>query len=173
VESGIRFEDRGTHRLKGVPDGWRLYRVLEDYIVVVEDKTSVSIPNLRTAGRGEGRLEAVRRLFLGRYGSGLRQGLGSTLFFSSPWGVALVLMRGKHLLRQPIKSGDNRDSSCFGPRQHFAGCPTENPFLVAFGQVICAAYAEEGFRIGMVIGGNREITRPHQALDAEGVDNPS
>jgi hypothetical protein len=25
-------------------------------------------------------------------------------------------MRGKHLLRQAIKSGDNRDSSCFGPR---------------------------------------------------------
>jgi hypothetical protein len=23
VESGIRFEDRRTHRLKGVPDGWR------------------------------------------------------------------------------------------------------------------------------------------------------
>jgi len=108
AESGIRFEDRGTHRLKGVPDGWRLYRVLKDCIVVVEDKTSASIPNLRTAGRGEGRLEAVRRLFLRRYGSGLRQGLGSTLFFSSPWGVALVLMRGKHLLRQAIKSGDNR-----------------------------------------------------------------
>jgi hypothetical protein len=84
-----------------------------------------------------------------------------------------VCMRGEHLLRQPIKSGDNRDSSCFGPRQHFADRPTENPFLVAFGQVICAAYAEEGVRIGMVIGGNREITRPHQALDAEGVDNPS
>ena len=27
-----------------------------------------------------------------------------------------VRMRGKHLLRQAIKSGDNRDSSCFGPR---------------------------------------------------------
>jgi hypothetical protein len=49
VESGIRFEDRGTHRLKGVPDEWRLYRVLKDCIVVVEDKTSASIPNLRTA----------------------------------------------------------------------------------------------------------------------------
>jgi hypothetical protein len=77
-------------------------------------------------------------------------------------------MPGKRLMRQAIESGDNPDSSCFGPRQHFAGCPTENPFLIAFGQVICAAYAEEGFRIGMVISGNREITRPHQALDAEG-----
>jgi class 3 adenylate cyclase len=28
VGSGIKFEDRGTHRLKGVPEGWRLYRVL-------------------------------------------------------------------------------------------------------------------------------------------------
>jgi len=82
-------------------------------------------------------------------------------------------MRGKHLLRQSIKSGDNRDSSRFGPRQHFADCLTENPFLVAFGQVICAAYAEEGFCIGMVISRNREITRPHQAFDAEGVNNPS
>ena len=25
--SGIRFEDRGTHALKGVPEAWRLYRV--------------------------------------------------------------------------------------------------------------------------------------------------
>ena len=82
-------------------------------------------------------------------------------------------MRGKHLLRQAVKSDDNRDSSCFGPRQHFAGCSTENPILVAFRQVISAAYAEEGFRIGMVISGNREITRPYQAFDAEGVDNPS
>jgi len=28
VGSGIEFEYRGTHRLKGVPEGWRLYRVL-------------------------------------------------------------------------------------------------------------------------------------------------
>ena len=27
--SGIRFDDRGTHRLKGVPDEWQLYRVEE------------------------------------------------------------------------------------------------------------------------------------------------
>jgi class 3 adenylate cyclase len=26
-ESGIRFKDRGTHQLKGVPQRWRLYRV--------------------------------------------------------------------------------------------------------------------------------------------------
>jgi len=26
-QSGIRFEDRGFHRLKGVPERWRLYRV--------------------------------------------------------------------------------------------------------------------------------------------------
>jgi class 3 adenylate cyclase len=25
--SGIRFEDRGTHELRGVPEEWRLYRV--------------------------------------------------------------------------------------------------------------------------------------------------
>jgi class 3 adenylate cyclase len=25
--SGIRFEDRGTHALKGVPEAWQLYRV--------------------------------------------------------------------------------------------------------------------------------------------------
>ena len=25
--SGIRFEDRGTHALKGVPDEWRLFAV--------------------------------------------------------------------------------------------------------------------------------------------------
>jgi class 3 adenylate cyclase len=27
--SGIKFKDRGAHRLKGVPEAWRLYRVLE------------------------------------------------------------------------------------------------------------------------------------------------
>jgi class 3 adenylate cyclase len=27
VQSGIRFEDRGSHQLKGVPKRWRLYRV--------------------------------------------------------------------------------------------------------------------------------------------------
>jgi hypothetical protein len=26
--SGLTFEDRGKHELKGVPDRWRLYRVL-------------------------------------------------------------------------------------------------------------------------------------------------
>jgi len=26
-QSGIRFEDRGVHQLKGVPKRWRLYRV--------------------------------------------------------------------------------------------------------------------------------------------------
>jgi len=26
--SGLRFEDAGEHELKGVPDRWRLYRVL-------------------------------------------------------------------------------------------------------------------------------------------------
>jgi hypothetical protein len=26
--SGLVFEDRGEHELKGVPDRWRLYRVL-------------------------------------------------------------------------------------------------------------------------------------------------
>jgi class 3 adenylate cyclase len=28
IGSGIRFEDRGEHSLKGVPDEWRLYAVL-------------------------------------------------------------------------------------------------------------------------------------------------
>ncbi|HEX4211020.1 MAG TPA: adenylate/guanylate cyclase domain-containing protein [Candidatus Binataceae bacterium] len=28
--SEINFKDRGTHRLRGVPETWRLYRVLED-----------------------------------------------------------------------------------------------------------------------------------------------
>ncbi|MGZ6557825.1 MAG: adenylate/guanylate cyclase domain-containing protein, partial [Actinomycetota bacterium] len=27
VGSGIEFDDRGPHRLKGVPDEWRLYTV--------------------------------------------------------------------------------------------------------------------------------------------------
>jgi class 3 adenylate cyclase len=27
--SGLAFEDRGEHELKGVPDRWQLYRVLE------------------------------------------------------------------------------------------------------------------------------------------------
>jgi hypothetical protein len=27
LQSGIRFKDRGFHRLKGVPKRWRLYRV--------------------------------------------------------------------------------------------------------------------------------------------------
>jgi hypothetical protein len=27
--SGLRFEDRGTAELKGVPDEWRLYVLLE------------------------------------------------------------------------------------------------------------------------------------------------
>jgi class 3 adenylate cyclase len=26
--SGLRFEDRGEHDLKGVPDRWQLYRVV-------------------------------------------------------------------------------------------------------------------------------------------------
>ena len=30
VGSGIKFKDRGTHRLKGVPEKWRLYLVLQD-----------------------------------------------------------------------------------------------------------------------------------------------
>ena len=28
VGSGVKFKDRGFHRLKGVPEEWRLYRVL-------------------------------------------------------------------------------------------------------------------------------------------------
>ena len=28
--SGLSFEDRGEHRLKGVPDRWHLYRVVSD-----------------------------------------------------------------------------------------------------------------------------------------------
>lgn len=28
--SGLRFEDRGEHKLKGVPDHWRLYRVVSE-----------------------------------------------------------------------------------------------------------------------------------------------
>ena len=27
VGSGLRFEDRGVHQLKGVPDAWHLYAV--------------------------------------------------------------------------------------------------------------------------------------------------
>jgi class 3 adenylate cyclase len=27
--SGIQFEDRGTHVLKGIPDEWRLFRVVQ------------------------------------------------------------------------------------------------------------------------------------------------
>ena len=27
--SGFAFEDAGEHQLKGVPDGWRIYRVAE------------------------------------------------------------------------------------------------------------------------------------------------
>jgi class 3 adenylate cyclase len=29
VGSGLTFEDRGEHELKGVPDRWRLYRVMK------------------------------------------------------------------------------------------------------------------------------------------------
>jgi len=28
VASGLAFEDAGEHELKGVPDRWRLYRVM-------------------------------------------------------------------------------------------------------------------------------------------------
>lgn len=28
--SGIRFEDRGTHALKGIPDDWRLFSPIEE-----------------------------------------------------------------------------------------------------------------------------------------------
>ena len=28
--SGIKFKDRGAQRLKGVPEEWRLYRVLQE-----------------------------------------------------------------------------------------------------------------------------------------------
>jgi hypothetical protein len=27
--SGLRFDDAGEHELKGVPDRWRLYRVVD------------------------------------------------------------------------------------------------------------------------------------------------
>jgi class 3 adenylate cyclase len=27
---GIKFEDHGVHRLKGVPEGWRLYRLISE-----------------------------------------------------------------------------------------------------------------------------------------------
>ena len=30
VGSGIDFEDRGVHSLKGVPGGWRLFAVVDD-----------------------------------------------------------------------------------------------------------------------------------------------
>lgn len=30
ADSGIKFKDRGAHRLKGVPELWRLYRVLQN-----------------------------------------------------------------------------------------------------------------------------------------------
>ena len=30
VGSGLRFDARGPHRLKGVPDEWQLYSVAED-----------------------------------------------------------------------------------------------------------------------------------------------
>lgn len=30
VGSGLRFEDRGVHVLRGVPSEWRLYAVLPD-----------------------------------------------------------------------------------------------------------------------------------------------
>ncbi len=29
VGAGLRFEDRGEHKLKGVPDSWRLFRVID------------------------------------------------------------------------------------------------------------------------------------------------
>ena len=29
ARSGLVFKDRGTHELKGVPDRWRLYRVVD------------------------------------------------------------------------------------------------------------------------------------------------
>ncbi len=28
--SGIAFEDAGSHELKGVPEAWKLYRVVDD-----------------------------------------------------------------------------------------------------------------------------------------------
>jgi class 3 adenylate cyclase len=28
--SGLRFEDRGDHDLKGIPDAWRLFAVTRD-----------------------------------------------------------------------------------------------------------------------------------------------
>jgi class 3 adenylate cyclase len=28
--SGLKFEDLGTHALKGIPDSWRLYGVVAD-----------------------------------------------------------------------------------------------------------------------------------------------
>ena len=37
VGSGLLFEDAGEHELKGVPDRWRLYRVV--------DQASASITN--------------------------------------------------------------------------------------------------------------------------------
>jgi class 3 adenylate cyclase len=30
VEPGLKFEDHGLHRLKGVPERWRLYRLLQE-----------------------------------------------------------------------------------------------------------------------------------------------
>jgi class 3 adenylate cyclase len=29
VGSGLQFEDRGEHMLKGIPDRWRIYRAID------------------------------------------------------------------------------------------------------------------------------------------------
>ena len=59
-----------------------------------------------------------------------------------------------------------------GPGQYFAGGFSQDPLLVAFGKLIRASQTEERFSVGVMINGYRVIARPHQALDAESVDNP-
>jgi class 3 adenylate cyclase/tetratricopeptide (TPR) repeat protein len=75
--TGIRFEDRGQHRLKGVPDEWRLYALEGLPTAAGRRRTGRLIPELTTrqsiaAGvAGLAILAAVLAFFLFRDGPGL------------------------------------------------------------------------------------------------------
>ena len=58
VGSGIEFDDRGTHELKGVPGSWGLLAVRDDGAVrphgaVVSETPDRLAPNLEVARRGD------------------------------------------------------------------------------------------------------------------------
>jgi hypothetical protein len=66
VGSGIAFEDRGEHELKGVPGSWRLFQSRADLIVRrVTETDGLGAPFRQESGTRYGRTETVLEAHLG------------------------------------------------------------------------------------------------------------